>query len=52
MTQGWSQAVDKMNENLHRASYRSRQEQKADRQPNEAAKTFKLALSFRRIHAP
>jgi hypothetical protein len=35
-----------MSDDIDRASYSSRQEQKAGGQPKEAAKTFKLALSF------
>ena len=46
VTQGGSQVAEKMNDDIDCASYSSRQEQKADGQPEETAKTFKLALSF------
>ncbi len=42
---GWSQVAEKVSNDIDRASYSSRQKQQADGQPEEAAKTLKLALS-------
>jgi hypothetical protein len=42
---GGSQVAEKMSDDIDRASYSSRQEQKTDGQPKEAAETYKLALS-------
>jgi hypothetical protein len=41
-----SQAVEKVNSDIDCASYGSRQEQKADGQPEDSTNTLKLAFSF------
>jgi hypothetical protein len=42
-----SQAVEKVNSDIDCASYGSRQEQKADSQPEESTNTLARAIRFR-----
>ena len=41
-----AELVEEVDDDIHRASYGRREEQKADGQPEEAARTFKRAFGF------